>query len=153
MSIIISVDIVLRRYVTIFPCDAPCKTRHHVRVGGNDGIGGLTLDGYGLGCWVDELHGCPALWIPAYAGMTDLSVGIVLFHPLIPCQALGQALIPLPSRERGIGGRCCLVVTLPYPSGLRIKSAMTVLMAGMTRGVSPPCGYCLKASMTGRRFM
>ena len=27
-----------------------------------------------------------------------------LFHPLLPCQALGQALIPLPSRERGNNG-------------------------------------------------
>ena len=52
----------------------------------------------------------------------------------------------------GFGRLVCLVVTPPFTSGLRIKSAMTVLMAGMTRGVSPPCGYCLEASMTGRGF-
>ena len=39
--------------------------------------------------------------------------GFGLVHPLLPCQALGQALIPLPSRERGkvvvldlLGGLC-----------------------------------------------
>ena len=46
-----------------------------------------------------------------------------LFHPLLPCQALGQALIPLPSRERGLWRLVWLVVALL-------------------------CGYCLKASMT-----
>ena len=55
-----------------------------------------------------------------------------------------------------------LVVTPPFPSGLRIKSAMTVQgslypcacphpvdsrLRG-NDGPGPPCGYCLEASMT-----
>ena len=56
---------------------------------------------------------------------TGWSDGTVFIHPLLPCQALGQALIPLPSRERGF----CWLVWACLP-------------------VSPPCGYCLKASMT-----
>ena len=77
---------------------------------------------------------------------------------------------PVDSRLRGNDGVGMLGMTaaLPFTSGLRIKSAMTVcrarpsppcgycLEASMTAGrlcwlvVTPPCGYCLEASMTGR---
>ena len=41
-------------------------------------------------------------------------------------------------------GRFVLLSALPCTSGLRIKSAMTCCRARP----APPCGYCLKASMT-----
>ena len=42
--------------------------------------------------------------------------GVGLVHPLLLCQALGQALIPLPSREGGFCRLCCLVFTLAFDS-------------------------------------
>ena len=96
-----------------------------------------------VGCFAHPCHPA-ALWIPAYAGMT-VSGCFVLLSP--------SPLIPLPSRERGIGGLGCLVVTppcgycleasmtatLPCSSGLRIKSAMT----GTTRR------FRIRSGMTG----
>ena len=43
-------------------------------------------------------------------------VDAVFVHPLLPCQALGQALIPLPSRERGIYGLVLSLFTLTFDS-------------------------------------
>ena len=76
-------------------------------------------------------HDTSALWIPAYAGMTVRGArndgpvhrpsGLRTKSAMTGrCYASfsPSPLIPLPSRERGIGG-------------------------------APPCGYCLKASMTG----
>ena len=71
-------------------------------------------------------------------------------HPLLPVSGTGTGFGPLPSRERGFGWLCCLVYPhIRRPSGLRIKSAMTVRCAGLGRCVASFCGYCLKASMTG----
>ena len=53
-------------------------------------------------------------------------MGLSCCHPLIPCQALGQAFDSSPLIGEGIYGWCCLV----YPCH------------------TPPCGYCLEASMT-----
>ena len=76
--------------------------------------------------------------------------------------------------EGDLVGCFVLLSARPCPSGLRVKSAMTVLMvemmwrtvfpalwipayagmtvrdAAMTWRCSPPCGYCLKASMSLR---
>ena len=41
------------------------------------------------------------------------------FHPLLPCQALGQAFDPLLSREREFGG--CFVLLLPHPVDTALK--------------------------------
>ena len=60
-------------------------------------------------------------------------------------------LIPLPSRERGFGRLVCLVVGPARPSGLRIESAMTVLMAEMMwRTVFPALWIPAYAGMTVR---
>ena len=40
-------------------------------------------------------------------------MGLSCCHPLLPCQALGQALIPLPSRE---GGFCRLNWLVVHPA-------------------------------------
>ena len=63
-------------------------------------------DGYGLLEWWFSESGfaglrCPALWFPAYAGMTVRDTGMTV-------------------RDAG------MTATLHSPSGLRIKSAMTV---------------------------
>ena len=46
---------------------------------------------------------------------------------LAPVSGTGTGFGPLPSREMGIWWLVCLVVSPARPSGLRIKSAMTVL--------------------------
>ena len=45
------------------------------------------------------------------------------------CRALGQALVLSQSRERGIVVDVVLLSVQPLPSGLRIKSAMTWVVA------------------------
>ena len=62
---------------------------------------------------------CPALWFPAYAGMTGRGGWIVLLLPR-----------PVVSRLRGndgpgLVGLDLLLPRIPCTSGLRIKSAMT----------------------------
>ena len=52
-------------------------------------------------------------------------LGCIVFTLCSQCQALGQALIPLLSRERGNAVGVVLLCALPLTSGLRIKSAMT----------------------------
>ena len=76
--------------------------------------------------------------------MTGLVGCVVLFYPLLPCQALGQALV-LSHQGRGDSVGCfVLLFARPRTSGLRIKSAMTGLMAGMTLGVPHPVDTALK---------
>ena len=76
-------------------------------------------DGPVLVCLV--VSPAPHLWI-ADQVRNDVTMLMHRFHPLIPCQALGQALVLC---HQGRGGYGWFV--LLYAS---------------------PCGYCLKASMT-----
>ena len=47
-------------------------------------------------------------------------VGVVLFHPLIPCQALGQALVS--SSIKGEGDSVgCFVLLSPIPVDSRLR--------------------------------
>ena len=74
-----------------------------------------------------------------------------MFHPLLPCQALGQALVLCHQGRGGFGWLFWPHIRLT--SGLRIKSAM-ILRHGRIQQVlsvalsTPRCGYCLEASMT-----
>ena len=68
----------------------------------------------------------PPLWI-ADQVRNDGMVGLSCYHPLLPVSGTGTGFDPLSSRERGIDWLVWLVVA-PH---------------------MPPCGYCLKASMTG----
>ena len=105
----------------------------------------------------------------------DVTMRCIVFTLWSQCQALGQALIPLSSRERGFGRLFCLVVCpaalwIPAYAGmtvmrcrndgtmLRIVFTLTLVLSHQGRGgfgrlcclvVTPPCGYCLEASMTG----
>ena len=87
------------------------------RLRGNDGV--LVLSCFTL---CSRVRHWDRLWSSLVKkGERDCVGCVVLFHP---------HLSPLPSRERGIP---------PHrrPSGLRIKSAMTVCRAWL----SPPCGF------------
>ena len=107
--------------------------------------------------------------------MTGLVVGFVLFHPLLPCQALGSGFDSSSIKGEGYMVAVVLLTRVTRrPSGLRIKSAMTGWSCRVDLqdcddathrfidprlrgndgpglvGLScccPACGYCLKASM------
>ena len=98
----------------------------------------------------------PALWIPAYAGMTVWWDCLVSPSPLIP----------LPSRERGTEVGVVLLYARPVDSRLRGNDGMVGLSCFTLTFDSSPikgegdlvvldllfassCGYCLEASMTG----
>ena len=61
-----------------------------------------------LGLVVCSCH-TPPLWI-ADQVRNDVTMLGHRFHPLIPCQALGQALVSSPIKGEEIVGWCCLVV-------------------------------------------
>ena len=81
--------------------------------------------------------------------LQDYDDAVHRFHPLVPCQALGQALV-LSHQGRGdsVG---CFVLLSAQPLPLWIADQVRNDVCGASMRVSPPCGYCLKASMTAAR--
>ena len=113
---VLSVGVVLSCYHPLLPCQALGQAL----VLSHQGRGDMRLV---LACFTHT----PPLWI-ADQVRNDVTMRCIVFTLCSQCQVLGQALIPLRSRERGF----CRLVWL-------------------VGRLTPPCGYCLEASMTAAR--